>query len=80
MGAYLMVQSVKNLPTMQKSLVPFLSVVDPLEEEMAISSLIPTLVFLPGKSHGQTSLAGYTAHGVATVQQDLATKPPPPPP
>ena len=27
----------------------------PLEKEMA-----PTLVFLPGKSHGQRSLAGYS--------------------
>ena len=25
----------------------------------------PTPVFLPGKSHGQRSLAGYTVHGVA---------------
>ncbi|CAM9636055.1 unnamed protein product [Rangifer tarandus platyrhynchus] len=39
-GVYLMVQSVKNLPTMQKSLVPSLSVVDPLEKEMATHSSI----------------------------------------
>ena len=25
----------------------------------------PTPVFLPGKSHGQRSLVGYTVHGVA---------------
>ena len=25
----------------------------------------PTLVFLPGKSHGQRSLEGYTVHGIA---------------
>ena len=32
---------------------------DPLEKEMATSSNI-----LPGKSHGQRSLAGYIVHGV----------------
>ena len=35
-----MVQSVKNLPAMQKSLVPSLSVDDPLEKEMATHSSI----------------------------------------
>ena len=35
----------------------------------------PTLVFLPGKSHGQRSLQA-TVHGVTRVGQDLATKPP----
>ena len=33
---------------------------DPLEEEMAQ----PTPVFLPGKSHGQRSLAGYSLWGL----------------
>ena len=28
----------------------------------------PTPIFLPGKYHGQRSLAGYTAHGVAKSQ------------
>ena len=37
----------------------------------------PAPVFLPGKSHGLRSLAGYTVHGVARVRHDLATKPPP---
>jgi hypothetical protein len=32
---------------------------------------------LPGKSHGQSSLAGYGLW-VPRVGQDLATKPPPP--
>ena len=36
----------------------------------------PVTVFLPGKSHGLRSLAGYTVHGVARVRHDLATKPP----
>ena len=35
----------------------------------------PTPVFLPGESHGQGSLAGYTVHGIARVGRDLATKP-----
>jgi len=39
----------------------------------------PTPAFLPGKSHGQRSLVGYS-HGIARVRHDLATKPPPPPP
>ena len=34
-------------------------------------------VFLPGDSHGQRSLAGYTVHGVAKVRHDLTIKPPP---
>ena len=37
----------------------------------------PTPVFLPGKSHGQKSLAGYSAWGHKS--QNLVTKPPPPP-
>ena len=42
----------------------------PLEEEMAI---IP--VFLPGKSHGQRSLAGYSpwGHKIQTQQQQIIT-------
>ena len=32
---------------------------DPLEEEMA-----STTVFLPGKSHGQMNLAGYSLRGL----------------
>jgi len=37
----------------------------------------PTPVFLPGESHGQRSLIGYTVHGIARVRHNLATKPPP---
>ena len=36
-----------------------------------------TLVFLPGKSHEQRSLVGYSPWG-CRVQYDLETKPPPP--
>ena len=34
----------------------------------------PTLVFLPGESHGQLTLAGYSPWGLKTVGQDLTTK------
>jgi len=34
----------------------------------------PTPVFLPGKSHGQRSLAGYTPWGRKRVGHDLVTK------
>ena len=34
----------------------------------------PTLVFLPGKSHGQRSLVGYCPWGRKRVRHDLATK------
>ena len=34
----------------------------------------PTSVFLPGKSHGQRSLAGYSPWGCKRVGHDLATK------
>ena len=44
---------------------------DPLEKEMATHCNI--LIFLPGKSHGQKSLAGYIPW-VARVGHELATK------
>ena len=34
----------------------------------------PTPVFLPGESHGQRSLAGYSTWGCNRVRHDLATK------
>ena len=34
----------------------------------------PTPVFLPGNSHGQRSLAGYSPWGHKTVRHDLVTK------
>ena len=34
----------------------------------------PTLVFLPGKSHGQRSLAGYSQWGHKRVGHELETK------
>ena len=50
-----MAQSVKNLPAVQETQVRSLGWKDPLEKEMANHS-----VSLPGKSHGQRSLAGYS--------------------
>ena len=49
---------VKNLPAMQETQemrVQSLSQEDPMEEDKQ-----PTPVFLPRKSHGQRSLAGYS--------------------
>ena len=46
---------VKNLPDKQEMRVGSLGQEDPLEKERQ-----PTLVFLPGKFHGQRSLVGYS--------------------
>ena len=46
---------VKHLPTMWETRLQSLGWEDLLEEEMAT-----TLVFLPGKSHGQWNLVGYS--------------------
>ena len=48
---------VEHLPTMRETPVPSPGGEDPLEEEMQ-----PTLVLLPGKSHGR-SLVGYSLWG-----------------
>ena len=50
-----MAQTVKNLPAVQETQVQSLGQEDPLEEEMAT-----TTIFLPGKSHGQRSLVSYS--------------------
>uniref|UniRef100_A0AC11DST7 Coiled-coil domain containing 141 n=1 Tax=Ovis aries TaxID=9940 RepID=A0AC11DST7_SHEEP len=50
---------VKNLPVMQETLVQSLGWEDLLEKVMTI----PTPVFLPGESHGQWSLVGYSPWG-----------------
>ena len=34
----------------------------------------PTPVVLPGKSHGQRSLAGYSPRGLERLRHDLAAK------
>ena len=51
----LVAQMVKRLPTMQETGVQSLGQEDLLEKEIATHS-----VFLPGKSHGQWSLVGYS--------------------
>ena len=53
LGASLVAQTVKNLPAMWETWIQSLGWEDPLEEE-------PIPVFLPGESHGQRSLAGYS--------------------
>ena len=62
-----MAHMVKNPPAMQETRVQSLGWEDPLEKGMAT-----TLVFLPGKSHGQRSLAGYIVHGVAKSRTRLS--------
>ena len=52
----LMPQTVESLPAVWKTRVRSLGREDPLEKEMA-----PTPVFLPGESHGQGSLVGYSS-------------------
>ena len=46
----------KRLPAMQETWVRSLGWEDPLEKQMA--------VFLPGESHGQRSLVGYSPRGL----------------
>ena len=48
----------KCLPAMRETWVQSLGQEDPLEKEMAT-----TPIFLPGKSHGRRSLAGYSPRG-----------------
>ena len=56
--ASLVAQMVKNLPAVWETWVQSLGWEDPLEEGMQ-----PIPVFLPGHSHGQGSLAGYSPWG-----------------
>ena len=63
--ASLIAQSVKSLPAMQETQVPFLGQEDPLEKEMATHFSI-----LPRKSHGRRSLAS-TVHGIATESDEI---------
>ena len=56
--ASLVAQMVKNLPAMQETWIRSLGQEDLLEKGM-----LPTPVFLPGKSHGQSILEGYSPWG-----------------
>ena len=58
MQASLVAQLVKSLPAIQETWVQFLGQEDPLERKWQ-----PSSVFLPGESHGQMSLAGYSPWG-----------------
>ena len=53
----------------QDTWVQFLDQKDPLTKE---DGNPPTPVFLPGKSHGQRSLVGYTVHAVAKSRLQLS--------
>ena len=64
----LMAQMVKNLPAMQETWVR--AWVGKISWRRAWQ---PTLVFLPGKFHGQRSLAGYIPWGLQRVGNDWAT-------
>ena len=57
-----MAQMVEHLPVMRETWVQYLGREDPLEKEMATHSSIHE-VFMPGKSHGQRSLVGYSLWG-----------------
>ena len=54
---------------MQEMWVQSLGQEDPLEKEMQ-----PIPVFLPGKSHGQRSLVGYSSRGHKRFRHNLVTK------
>ena len=54
----LVAQRLKCLPAMQETWVRSLGQEDPLEKEMTTQSS-----FLPGESHGQRRLVGYSPRG-----------------
>ena len=62
-------QQERTLLPMQEMWVQSLGREDALEKEMQ-----PIPQFLPGKSHGQRCLAGYSLWGCRRVRDDLATK------
>ena len=63
-----MAQMVKNLPAKQEGRIRSLLLEDPLEESVANIPL-----FLPGESHGQRSLAGYSPWGCK--ESDMTEQP-----
>ena len=58
--AQTVIKKKKNPPAMKETWVQSLGWEDPLEKER-----LPTPVFLPGKSYGQRSLAGYSPWGLS---------------
>ena len=67
--ASLVTQMLKNLPAMQETWVWSLGQEDTLRRER-----LPTPIFLPGESHAQRSLAGYSPWGCKKLRHDWATK------
>ena len=67
-----MAQIVKNLSAVQKPQVPSLGQEDTLRREW-----LPTPVFLPGESHGQRSLGGYSSWGRKRKESDTTERPTP---
>ena len=61
-------QTVKNLPAMQETWVQSLGREDPWRRKWQ-----PTPVILPGESHGQRSLVGYSPRGLYGVGHDWVT-------
>ena len=68
LGASLVAQMVKNSPSVQEIWVQSLGREDPLEKGMAT-----TPVFLPGKSHEQRSLMGYSPRGYKELMTEQLT-------
>ena len=66
--ASLVAQMVKNLPATQETQVWSLGWEDPWRREWQ-----PTPVFLPGESHGQRNLLGYTVHGLQRGEHNWTT-------
>ena len=60
---------VKNPPAMWETQIQSLGQEDPLEKRRTT-----TLVFLPGESHGQRNLAGYSSWGHERVGHNIPTK------
>ena len=67
--ASLVAQRLRICLPMQELWVPSLGQEDSLEKEMETDP-----VFLPGESHGQRSLEGYSPWGHKRVRQDLMTE------
>ena len=61
--ASLVAQRIKRLLAIRETWVRSLGREDPLEKEMATHKWQPTPVLVPGKSHGQRSLVGYSLWG-----------------
>ena len=59
----------KSPPAIQETQVQSLGWEDPLERGMATHS-----IFLPGKSHGQRNLVGYSPWGHKRIRHNLATQ------